>query len=655
MLRPGGQEVNAGSLNTGMAQQVGQLHDVPAGPVEDGGEQVAQVVGKHLGGFHPGVLAEGFQLRPDLPAAQLLSASGAKDRAGGDFLLLGVFAQLTAQLAGEQDGADLSLEGDFRLALLHGLHGDIPHLGHPDAGGPDGLHQQGQPFPAQPAGSVQQALVVLFRQFPIRVLEQPPLELEEFDLAGIQSQVLQQAVQGREHGVDAGRGVVFLHQMGFPLRGQLLVDLPSIRPDGEGMEIPQVFVIFVVDNDMDADERESFGEAAEWFEQKGIEPEAAFLRMTLTPDYDHLEKYLHTLWKEEPEIRRRWLEIHRKQHYMTEWLVRTYTIRELIRMSPDEILPSLHWNFTAAYRELRTALEEKDWEKIWSMGGMFNATSLGCSEGIRIYLEKQEKGPEDISRMSDLELAYLLFVGAINLQGQDLSVEEEHILCCTYEEYRKREQTVPWGNLWARKIALYLANQKDALTLMSSSDDYHAFLPTEEHSYLYQARPLLSQELKELTPHVIWMLQEIKEEHAIFRVLPALLICSVKTEWALPSGRYRRLLSIHCSEPLKELGRLLFLMMVPDWNLNEIKELGSQIVCYLGKNSVQDTLLFLRLGETYDAERSVKDPIYQDIYEYLMRPEYDGDEMAEKSRSRLCELARQKIESGKRRIVGDDI
>lgn len=431
--------------------------------------------------------------------------------------------------------------------------------------------------------------------------------------------------------------------------------LNRFRRNTDMLEIPQVFVIFVVDNDMDADETESFREAAKWFEQKGIDPEAAFLRMILTPDYDHLEKYLHTLWKEEPEIRRRWLEIHGQQHYLTEWLVRTYTIRELVHMSPDEILPSLHWDFTAAYRDLRTALEEKDWEKIWSMEGMFNATSSSCPDGIRIYLEKQGKSPEGISKMSDLELAYLLFVGAINLQKRDLSTEEEQILDCAYEEYRKREQTVPWGNLWARRIALYLANQKDALTLMSSSDDYHAFFPTEEHSYLYRAKPLLSQELKELTSHVIWMLQEIKEEHAIFRMLPALLICSVKTEWALPTGRYRHLLSIHCSEPLKELGRLLFLMMVPDWNPDEIKELGGQIVRYLEEKGVQDTLLFLRLGETYDAERSVKDPIYQDIYEYLMRPEYDGDEMAEKSRSRLCELARQKIESGKRRIVGDDI
>ena len=49
MLRPGGQEVDPGGLDAAVAQQVRQLHDVPAGPVEDGGEQVPQVVGEHRG------------------------------------------------------------------------------------------------------------------------------------------------------------------------------------------------------------------------------------------------------------------------------------------------------------------------------------------------------------------------------------------------------------------------------------------------------------------------------------------------------------------------------------------------------------------------------------------------------------------------------
>ena len=46
---------------------------------------------KHLAWLHTSVLAQPFQFCPDLTAAQLSSASGAKDRARGDLLFLRVF------------------------------------------------------------------------------------------------------------------------------------------------------------------------------------------------------------------------------------------------------------------------------------------------------------------------------------------------------------------------------------------------------------------------------------------------------------------------------------------------------------------------------------------------------------------------------------
>lgn len=46
VFRPGGQEVDAGGLEAGMAQHIRQLHDVTAGPVKGRGEQMAKVVGK---------------------------------------------------------------------------------------------------------------------------------------------------------------------------------------------------------------------------------------------------------------------------------------------------------------------------------------------------------------------------------------------------------------------------------------------------------------------------------------------------------------------------------------------------------------------------------------------------------------------------------
>ena len=98
MLGAGGDEVDAGGLDAAVAQQVRQLDDVPAGPVEHHSKQVPQIVGEHLARVHPGVPAQPLHLRPDLPAAQLFSAFGAKDCTGGGFLFLGVLEQLPAEL-----------------------------------------------------------------------------------------------------------------------------------------------------------------------------------------------------------------------------------------------------------------------------------------------------------------------------------------------------------------------------------------------------------------------------------------------------------------------------------------------------------------------------------------------------------------------------
>ncbi len=50
-----------------VAQHVGQTHNILAGFVENGSEQMAQVVREDLGGGHPGSDAQALHLRPDLP------------------------------------------------------------------------------------------------------------------------------------------------------------------------------------------------------------------------------------------------------------------------------------------------------------------------------------------------------------------------------------------------------------------------------------------------------------------------------------------------------------------------------------------------------------------------------------------------------------
>ncbi|CAN4051677.1 hypothetical protein EJMLMN_EJMLMN_17280, partial [Dysosmobacter welbionis] len=136
-----GDQVNPGRLNTGVAQDVRQLGHVPADTVERPGEQVPQIVGKHLAGCHARLVAQRFHLRPDLPAGDAFFVSGEKNLAGSDFLFPGVFEELAAELARQQDGPDLALQGDFGPSPVHGLHGDIAHLGHPDSCAADGFQQ----------------------------------------------------------------------------------------------------------------------------------------------------------------------------------------------------------------------------------------------------------------------------------------------------------------------------------------------------------------------------------------------------------------------------------------------------------------------------------------------------------------------------------
>lgn len=59
-------------------------------------------------------------------------------------MFLEVSAEQSPQLVREKHGAPLALVAHLRSARLDGLNGDEPQLGHPDAGGPDGLDDQGQ-------------------------------------------------------------------------------------------------------------------------------------------------------------------------------------------------------------------------------------------------------------------------------------------------------------------------------------------------------------------------------------------------------------------------------------------------------------------------------------------------------------------------------
>ena len=242
MLGSGGDQVDAGGLDAAVAQDVRQLGHVPADPVERPGEQVPQVVGKDLGGLHPGPGAQRLHLRPDLPAGKAAAASGEKDLAGGGLLLPGVLQQLPAQLAGQQDGADLALQADHGPACQGGFHREIADLADPDAGGADGLQQQGQPLPAQGAGGAQQAVVLLPGQVPAVIPEQPPLDAQRADPQLRPAQKGEEAVQCRQLGVDGGRGLSAGQQGGLPGSRRILGEGALSQPGGKGRHVPAVLL-----------------------------------------------------------------------------------------------------------------------------------------------------------------------------------------------------------------------------------------------------------------------------------------------------------------------------------------------------------------------------------------------------------------------------
>ncbi len=108
MLRFGGDEIEPGCFNTGMAQHIRQLCHIPANPIEGLGKQVPQIVRKDLGRCNPRLFAERLHLRPYLAAAHPFSVSGEEYLSGDDFSFSSVFFQLPAELSGKQDGANLS-------------------------------------------------------------------------------------------------------------------------------------------------------------------------------------------------------------------------------------------------------------------------------------------------------------------------------------------------------------------------------------------------------------------------------------------------------------------------------------------------------------------------------------------------------------------
>lgn len=203
MFRPGGNKVNAGGFDAGMAQYIGQLDHIPASLVESPGEEVPQIVGEHFLFRYPGFLTKSFHLRPNLFSRDTFSASGEKDFTGSGFVFFGVAEQLAAEFPRQQDCTGLAFKGDFRFPGFGRFNGDILHFTDPDASGVDRFQKERKAILPEPFRCFQKTAAVLFGQLPARVAESFSLDTQEFRME-TPAHEAEKGVGCRQHGIDGG-------------------------------------------------------------------------------------------------------------------------------------------------------------------------------------------------------------------------------------------------------------------------------------------------------------------------------------------------------------------------------------------------------------------------------------------------------------------
>lgn len=180
MILTGRKQVQAGSVDGAMPQEVCQLYDVPAGLVKNRCKQMAQVVGKHPALLHARRFAQTLHFPPNLLAGNALSLLRAENLAGGYFFFFGVAQQFFPQLPRQQDCPDLSFQPNFSPACHRCFHRQEPQLRHTDTSRANSLHQQSQARLPLLLGSGQKTLVILPGQLSSRLSEDPMLDAQKF-------------------------------------------------------------------------------------------------------------------------------------------------------------------------------------------------------------------------------------------------------------------------------------------------------------------------------------------------------------------------------------------------------------------------------------------------------------------------------------------
>lgn len=386
-------------------------------------------------------------------------------------------------------------------------------------------------------------------------------------------------------------------------------------------------------------------EAAIWMKQKEFFTETSFLHMLICPQKKEIQEYIHTLWQEKEIDREKWLQKHGVQFYITNWLKRQYNTRTLCHMKEEELLKLMDLDFQNGCELLKAAIKERDWNVFWKWNQLGSTVYMGSAKkNIQKYLDECNRTVPEISDMGEEELATLLFVSTSLQSAHEVEKSLQEAVKMAYKEYTKRDWKLCWVNIWARKAALYVMNEQSKTELFSSSDHYDAFVNTEEGKYLYRKDPFFSWEPEQLWKNIIWMLSAVETDHMIFRVIPALALCMPTVSLQFQENSCRQLLSVTCKENLRELGRFLFLMLIPDWTEEECELLVDQIMYYIKESENECVRLFLHFMDRYPIKNTLQRMIYENLYKYLIRNNAWSSVQGRRLLAEVCESAYLKVQ-----------
>ena len=90
VLGAGGHNVDPGGINAAVPQNICQLRNILLNAVKSPGKELAEVMGKDLGGIDTRCLTQPFHLCPDVASVQRLTVSCHKDNAAMDSAPFGI-------------------------------------------------------------------------------------------------------------------------------------------------------------------------------------------------------------------------------------------------------------------------------------------------------------------------------------------------------------------------------------------------------------------------------------------------------------------------------------------------------------------------------------------------------------------------------------